>query len=104
MLNHDQRQRVSLLKTMRQCSRKEAIEALEKNFWDTSMASEWIKLSQENSDLTLEAFHQKYDEARSKVAELPSDRYDLQDSNRKPNRAERRAAKKNKKANGKEKS
>ena len=104
MLNHDQRQRVSLLKTMRQCSRKEAIEALEKNFWDTSMASEWIKLFQENSDLTLEAFHQKYDEARSKAAELPSDRYDLQDSNRKPNRAERRAAKKNKKANGKEKS
>lgn len=103
MLNKDQRQRLSLLRGMCKTSRKEAIDALEKNYWDTSMASEWLKLVSVEPDASLEEFQKKFEEARSKVHEMPADRYDLQDSKRMPNRAERRAAMKSEKKNAKKK-
>ncbi len=99
MLNSDQRGRLKLLRSMagESCTKKEAKEALELNFWDTSMALEWIHLKKENSEASLEEFHKSYDIARSKAAVLPSDRYDLGTNGVKPNRQQRRADKKNKK-------
>lgn len=99
MLNQDQRGRLKLLRTMagNTCSKKEAKQALQDNFWDTSMALEWIHQKKENPEASLEEFHKSYDIARSKAAVLPSDRYDLGTSGSKPNRQQRRAAKKSKK-------
>lgn len=96
MLNKDQRQRLSLMKTMGHFSKKEAIEALELNDWDTSMAFEWTKYKQRNPEGSIEEFHAEYQKALEKSVELPQDRYDVTDSNVKPNRQARRAAKKNK--------
>ena len=99
MLNQDQRQRLSLLKSMSQRTKKECLEALEANFWDTSMAFEWIKKKDTDPNASLEDFHSQYDIARSKAAVLPDDRYDIDNSNKggATNRAARRAQKKNKK-------
>ena len=96
MLNQDQRSRLKLLRTMsgNTGSRKEAKKALIDNYWDTSMALEWIHLKKENPEASLEEFHKSYDIARSKAAVLPSDRYDLGNSAVKPNRQQRRAEKK----------
>ncbi len=100
MLTKDQKERLSLLKTMNggEISKKEAIEALEKNFWDTAMAFEWLKRKQNNDEISLDEFHQNYEEARKKAVVLPSDRYDTPNDNKAPsNRRQRRAAKKNSK-------
>ena len=80
---------------------KEEIEALENNFWDTSMAFEWLKKKEEDPEASLEEFHKAYDQARSKAAVLPQDRYDLSSNNAKPNRKARRAERKKKKKEGK---
>ncbi len=98
MLNSDQRERLKLLRSMagESCTKKEAKEALELNYWDTSMALEWIHKKKENPDASLEDFHRSYDIARSKAAVLPSDRYDLTPNGVKPNRQQRRAEKKKK--------
>lgn len=102
MLNKDQRNRLSLLKTMAgdELTRKEGIKALEENYWDTAMALEWLKLKRENPEASLDEFHKTYDIARQHAAVLPQDRYDLNTSggksNRKQRRAEMKKAKKNK--------
>ena len=89
MLNKDQRERLSLLHSRchDEFKRKEELKALEDNFWDTSMAYEWLRTSKENPSASLEEFHSAYDQARSKAAVLPQDRYDLASSNAKPNRS-----------------
>lgn len=101
MLNKDQRERLSLLKTMKgdEISRKDAIDALEKNYWDTAMAFEYLKMKESGNEVDLDSFHAQYDEARKKAVVLPSDRYDTgNDSKSAPqNRSQRRAAKKNRK-------
>lgn len=75
------------------CTRKEAKEALEANFWDTSMALEWMQLKKKNPEASLEEFQKSYDVARSKAAALPADRYDLGISSKgNPNRQQRRAS------------
>ena len=100
MLNKDQKQRLSLLRSMIECTKKEALDALEQNFWDSAMALKWLRLQRENAETSLDEFHQKYDEARQKSAVLPQDRYDIPNSKKveaPSNRQARRAAKKNKK-------
>lgn len=98
MLNHDQRSRLRLTKAMSGCSRQEALDALEKNFWDTSMASEWIHRVKEDPTVSLEEFHAAYEKARSQSAKMPDDRYDLESSGKaNPNRRARRQAEKEKK-------
>lgn len=101
MLTKDQKERLSLLKSMNgdEISKKDAIDALEKNFWDTAMAFEYLKRKKDNEDFNLEEFHSQYDEARKKAVVLPSDRYDLSNDKKggAMNRKQRRAAKKNKK-------
>ena len=96
MLTSDQRSRLSLLRKMGKCTRKEGIEALEKNNWDSSMAFEWLKLQKEGSPITLEEFQKSYEEARSKSAVLPQDRYDIPNTKKEeaPNRRARRAQQK----------
>ena len=103
MLNKDQRERLALLRSMGkgEFKRKEEIEALENNFWDTSMAFEWLKKKEEDPEASLEEFHKAFDQARSKAAVLPQDRYDLSSNNAKPNRKARRAERKKKKKEGK---
>lgn len=99
MLNHDQRERLSLLKSMSGRSRKECLESLEENDWDTAMALEWMDKKSKDPNADIEAFHAQYDAARDKAFVLPEDRYDV-DASKKAgsgNRASRRAAKKNKK-------
>lgn len=105
MLNKDQRERLSLLHSRCQdeFKRKEELKALEDNFWDTSMAYEWLRTSKENPSASLEEFHSAYDQARSKAAVLPQDRYDLASSNAKPNRSARRAERKKEKKQKKRK-
>ena len=58
MLTKDQKERVSLIKTMcaYEISKKEALEALELNRWDTAMALEWIEAKRGNPD-TVERNH-----------------------------------------------
>ncbi len=99
MLSKDQRERLSLLHSRGngEFKRKEEIQALEDNFWDTSMAYEWLNKKKEDPMASLEDFHKAYDLARSKAAVLPTDRYDLGSNNAKPNRKARRAEKKQKK-------
>ena len=98
MLNQDQKQRVTLLRSMIECTKKEAIEALEKNFWDTSMAVGWLRKIRNNEEVDIEQFHSEYEEARKKSAALPQDRYDIPNSTKViENRQARRAAKKKKK-------
>ncbi len=102
MLTKDQRERLGLLRTMAgdDVSKKEALQALEENFWDTAMALEWIRRKKVDADASIEEFHQKYEVARAQAAAaLPEDRYDVADSKKQgeaTNRAARRAAKKNK--------
>lgn len=100
MLTKDQKERLSLLRTMisEDIPKKDALEALEKNYWDTAMAKEW--LSKKEEGISLEDFHSSYDEARNKAVILPSDRYDVPTSKKNEgptNRKQRRAAKKEKK-------
>lgn len=99
MLTSDERRRLNLVCTMGSWKRKDALNALRDNFWDTSMAVEWLKLSSEDPNADIEKFHQDYEQARAKSASaMPVDRYDLE-SNKKggSNRAARRAEKKKKK-------
>ena len=102
MLNKDQRARLSLLRTMagEEVSKKEALQALEENFWDSAMALEWIRRKRVDENASIGEFHQKYETARAQAAAaLPEDRYDVADSKKQSegsNRAARRAAKKNK--------
>jgi hypothetical protein len=102
MLTKDQKERLSLLKSMygEEISKKDAIEALEMNYWDTAMAFEWLKKKKNSSEVSLEEFHAAYDEARKKAVVLPSDRYDTnsESKNAPANRKQRRAAKKEKKS------
>lgn len=102
MLTKDQKERLSLLRSMagEDISKKEAIEALQLNYWDTAMATEWLRKKKENIEISLEDFHKSYEEARQKAIVLPSDRYDLGNSKTSvpQNRRQRRAAKKEKKA------
>ncbi len=97
MLTKDQRERLSLLKTMKgeEVSRKDAIDALEKNYWDTAMAFEYLKRKEQDGEVDLESFHAQYDDARKKAVVLPGDRYDTgSDGKSAPaNRSQRRAAK-----------
>lgn len=102
MLTKDQKERVSLIKTMcaYEISKKEALEALELNRWDTAMALEWIEAKRGNPDKTIEEFQQDYAEARKQSVVLPQDRYDLEPKKEKAeptNRQQRRAEKKRKK-------
>lgn len=100
MLTSDQRQRLTLLRTMGEWERKDALKALEDNFWDTSMANEWLKRIQVDPEASLEEFHKEYETARQKSASyMPEDRYDLEPSKKATasNRAARRAEKKKKK-------
>ncbi len=93
MLSSDQRGRLSLLRSLAQVEKKEALEALENNYWDTSMAFEWIKCKRENPDANLEEFHTSYQKAKDEAFVLPADRYDLNNSSKKTgsNRQSRRA-------------
>ena len=100
MLNSDQRSRLSLLRKMAKCTRKEGIDALEKNNWDTSMAIEWIKFQQAGINISLEEFHRHFEEARKQSAQ---DRYDVPNTqkvieNRKSRRAKMKQEKKQKKS------
>lgn len=101
MLTSDQRERLALLKTLAQCEKKEAREALENNDWDTSMAFEWMKYHKENPDKTLEDFHQLYEKNKEEAYVLPADRYDIVSSSKKTgsNRQARRAMKRQEKKN-----
>lgn len=96
MLTKDQKDRLSLLRTMvgDDISKKEAIEALEANYWDTAMATEWLKKKEAKEEITLEEFHESYEKAREKAVVLPSDRYDLGNNTKAvpQNRRQRRAA------------
>ena len=105
MLTLDQRGRVSLLKSLAHCEKKEAVEALENNFWDTSMAFEWMKYRSEHPEANLEEFHTLYQKAKDEAAVLPVDRYDLNNSNKKTgsNRQSRRAQMKQDKKDKKKK-
>lgn len=98
MLNKDQRERLSLLRSMSEKSRKECLESLEANDWDTAMALEWMKKKEEDPNASIEEFHAQYEQARDKAFVLPDDRYDV-DSKKQaaPNRAARRAEKKKQK-------
>lgn len=103
MLNSDQRSRLSLLRKMAKCTRKEGIDALEKNNWDTSMAIEWIKFQQAGINISLEEFHRHFEESRKQSAVLPQDRYDVPNTqkvieNRKSRRAKMKQEKKQKKS------
>ena len=99
MLTADQRERLTLLKTLAQCDKKEAREALENNDWDTSMAFEWMKYRKEHPEATLEEFHTLYQKQKDEAYVLPADRYDVATSSKKAgsNRQARRAMKKQEK-------
>lgn len=97
MLSSDQRSRLSLLRTLAKCKTKEAKEALMDNYWDTSMALEWMRYRAEHEDADLDEFHALYEKAKDEAAKLPVDRYDVLDvldgkKTQASNRQQRRAA------------
>ena len=101
MLTSDQRERLALLKTLAQCEKKEAKEALENNEWDTSMAFEWMKYHKDHPEASLDEFHALYEKSKEEAYVLPADRYDVVTSSKKvaTNRQARRAMKKQEKKN-----
>lgn len=94
MLSSDQKSRLSLLRTLAKCKTKEAKEALMDNYWDTSMALEWMRYRAEHENADLDEFHTLYEKAKDEAAKLPVDRYDVSDSKKTltANRQHRRAA------------